>query len=108
MNIKAIDMQFAIHKNDEAGNKQGQHVQKPMTDQALLAQEAGQTIQRERSQTAKVHTSTGRRINENQEEKEGQERGSRQKRRDSQSESGGKPKDKSKHPYKGHHIDLTL
>lgn len=108
MNIKAIDMQFAIHKNDEAGNKQGQHMHKPMSDQALLAQEAGQNIQRQRTQTDKVHTSTGRRINENQEEKEGQERGNRQGPRHSQSEGEGKQKETSKHPYKGRHIDLTL
>ena len=46
MSFKAIDLQFAVHKNDEAGIKQNQLMQKPRQDETILENQAAQTTER--------------------------------------------------------------
>ena len=48
MSFKAIDLQFAVHKNDEAGIKQNQLMQKPRQDGTILENQATQTTESDR------------------------------------------------------------
>jgi hypothetical protein len=112
MNVKGVDLQFAIHKNDEAGLKQNQLMQRPINDQALLGHEANQALQKERTRAGKVNESAGKRINADQEEKEQSRQDDRRqgtKRTQPPKPAGSAKADEGpKHPYKGRHIDLTL
>jgi len=113
MNIKGVDLQFAIHKNDEAGLKQNQFLQRPIQDQVQLAQEGNQALQRERSRPGKVTEANGKRIHDEDEDKRDGERkkDGRQRRDESAAGShghGDKDSEKPKHPYKGRHIDLSM
>jgi len=112
MNVKGVDLQFAIHKNDEAGMRQNQLMQRPVHDQAVLGQEANEAQLKERTRTGKVNESAGKRIHADQEERE-------QSRRDEHGRGnkrnvpanvadGNKSEQQPQHPYKGRHIDLSL
>lgn len=57
MSFKAIDLQFAVHKNDEAGIKQNQLMQKPRQDGTILENQATQTTERDRGRASKLEES---------------------------------------------------
>lgn len=46
MSFKAIDLQFAVHKNDEAGIRQNQLMQKPRQDETILENQAAQSTEK--------------------------------------------------------------
>ncbi|MCR8642164.1 hypothetical protein NV379_05780 [Paenibacillus sp. N1-5-1-14] len=109
MSLKGIDLQFAIHKNDDAGFRQAQHVQKPMNEQAILAQEASLALQKARTHTDPVHAAV--------ESERLKHHGEDRRKRDQQQKKGSDRQakadnllhdEKAKHPFKGHHIDLSL
>jgi hypothetical protein len=103
MSLKAIDLQFAIHKNDEAGYRQNQLSQKPQQDQAVLENQAAQSTEKQRQRSAKVDETDSAAIRDRRQGSGKQEQqGKRSKPQSSSSSSEGE------HPFKGHHIDLSL
>lgn len=56
MSLKSIEMQFALHKNDEVGLKQHQLMNKPVQDQTVLSNEAEKNTLKERHVTAKAES----------------------------------------------------
>ncbi|WP_127580662.1 hypothetical protein [Paenibacillus koleovorans] len=107
MSLKSVEMQMAIPRTKDAGMVQNQLIHKPMLDQAQLAAGTAQETIRSRQKTAKVEEAQPQRI------------------KDEQSRGGNKPPGKSpyasaakstkkqaeesaEHPYKGHHIDMSL
>jgi len=109
MHVNGADMQFVIHKNDEAGNKQMKHVQRPMADQAMISHDAERELQKSRTQTMKSASSNGKTIKEEQESKQpsGRDQKARQHSKRGQSEQE-HSSESNMHPYKGKHIDFTL
>ena len=57
MSFKAIDLQFAVHKNDEAGIRQNQLMQKPRQDETILENQAAQTTEKDRHRSSKLEES---------------------------------------------------
>lgn len=110
MHVNGADLQFVIHKNDEAGIKQGQHVQRPMAEQAMIGHESDRALQQKRTQTTKTQSTTGRQINANQEEQQsnGRDGKGKQDAKQGKSEQERINEQSGKHPYKGRHIDLTM
>ncbi|WP_442600919.1 hypothetical protein [Paenibacillus sp. KN14-4R] len=109
MSLKGIDLQFAIHKNDDAGFRQAQHVQKPMNEQTILAQEAGASLQKARTHTDPVHAT----VESERLKQQGDDQSNNGQRDKKGSEKQAKSDnvlhdEKAKHPFKGHHIDLSL
>lgn len=107
MSFKTIDLQFAVHKNDEAGIRQNQLMQKPRQDETILENQAAQTTEKDRFRSSKLEESVRADLKDHGEQK--------------QQSNKGKTKNKGKtisvlpegnhqpdHPYKGHHIDLSL
>jgi hypothetical protein len=106
MSMRSIDLQFALHKNDEAGIKQNQLSHKPQQDQVILeAQSALSTEQqRERINMVNEASSTGIRDAMQEKHQKQDKNGQKNQAKAEKSGQGGKPE----HPYKGHHLDISL
>ncbi|WNR46671.1 hypothetical protein [Paenibacillus roseipurpureus] len=109
MSFKAIDLQFAVHKNDEAGIKQNQLMQKPRQDEAILENQASQATEKDRYRSSKLEESARADIKDRREQKHAKR--VKKKRETSATDalsSSFVSESQSSHPYKGHHIDLSL
>lgn len=106
MTLRSIEMQVALPRVNDVGQVQNQLSQKPLFDQALLAQKEALKSQEQLKRSNEVDKSSTLLVGEEDAERgaRGQNRqpGARKRR---SSEAGDKA---SIHPYKGHHIDLTL
>lgn len=109
MQVNGADLQFVIHKNDEAGMKQNQHVQRPMAEQAMIGQDSDRALKQSRTQTTKAQSATGRKIKDEQEEKQQSDRDQKGKHNTKRGQTDQERTSESNiHPYKGRHIDFTL
>jgi hypothetical protein len=107
MSLKAIDLQFAVHKNDEAGIRQNQLMQKPRQDETILENQSAQSTERDRHRSSKLEESARTDIHDHGGKKQQMaERKSKDKKTSSTASS--EPEHQPNHPYKGHHIDLSL
>lgn len=106
MSFKAIDLQFAVHKNDEAGIKQNQLMQKPRQDGTILENQAVQTTERDRGRAAKLEESGHADILDRRDQKKTQI--GKSKKRVQANNLSTEPDHQPDHPYKGHHIDFSL
>ncbi|MNI17086.1 hypothetical protein D3C73_704440 [compost metagenome] len=106
MSLKSIDLQFALHKNDEAGFKQNQLSHKPQQDQAVLENQASSLTEKDRGRSHKVgeSSSTGIQHENNNKDKQ-QRKGKLASKKVQTSSSATKHAD---HPFKGQHIDFSL
>jgi hypothetical protein len=110
MSLKSVDLSFAVHKNSDAGMLQRELQNKPVADQALLAQTTLKTDELSRQRTAKLDQSDKSRIRDNHKGKNNSSSGHEGERTTSSPEEltcTHKQADHC-HPYKGHHIDLSL
>jgi hypothetical protein len=107
MSFKAIDLQFAVHKNDEAGIRQNQLMQKPRQDETILENQAAQSTEKDRHRSSKLEESARADIQDHGgKEQQMAERKSKNKK--TSSSASPEPDHQPNHPYKGHHIDLSL
>jgi hypothetical protein len=107
MSFKLIDLQFAIQKNSEVGHQQSQMQHKQIHDQAMIADQTEKKAQVNRKKSEKLEQKANGGIGDpsGQGGKKGQFSGTPGK------SSGNTDPESAKdasHPYKGHHIDLTL
>ncbi|MGG1551166.1 hypothetical protein [Paenibacillus ferrarius] len=109
MSFKAIDLQFAVHKNDEAGIKQNQLMQKPRHDEVVLEQHALLETDHDRHRSAKLEESARPDLKDKHEQKRAPQE--RKARGAASGQTAAVQEDGVRvpvHPYKGHHIDLSL
>lgn len=109
MSLRPVELQFVLHKNDEAGLKQNQLNHKPVQDQALLADDSLKHTEKERHVTAKSENAHKATLFEKEKEKEKSEQ--QNKKSQGKKESAAPfsaQKEMSEHPFKGKHIDLSL
>lgn len=107
MSFKAIDLQFAVHKNDEAGIRQNQLMQKPRQDETILENQAVQTTEKDRHRSSKLDESVRPDFKDHSEQKQQSNKGGARKKAKSTSALA-EGQHQPDHPYKGHHIDLSL
>lgn len=107
MSLKSIEMQFAFHKNDEAGMKQNQLMQKPIQDQVLLSDAAEKSTEKERRISSKTEAAKQASIKDDDNSRNSKQGpGNHRKNRSLQTDN--QQHHSSDHPFKGHHIDLSL
>lgn len=106
MSFKAIDLQFAVHKNDEAGIKQNQMMQKPRQDTTILENQAMLSTDKDRQRTSKLEESGRTDIKDHRKQK--QSHMDKSKTRGSLEAASAENESQPEHPYKGHHIDYSL
>lgn len=107
MSFKAIDLQFAVHKNDEAGIRQNQLMQKPRQDETILENQTAQTTEKDRHRSGKLEESVRTDIKDRGEQKQKSNKG-RSKVKGNTVSASSEVDHQPGHPYKGHHIDLSL
>ena len=105
MSLKTIDLQFALHKNDEAGFRQNQLSQKPQHDQAILQAQSAQGIEKQRQRAEQVEGAASANVNDQSQEKRSKRRPNK---KSSISNDNVKSLNAAGHPYKGRHIDFSL
>lgn len=102
MSLKAIEMQIAIPRTQEASNVQNQHNHKPVVDQNMLAEQTVKNTENLRHRSAQVDE-TGHSHIADQESNGQHSKSPYSKRKKSQKDGI----TQLEHPYKGHHIDLS-
>ncbi|WP_201318461.1 hypothetical protein [Paenibacillus sp. EPM92] len=108
MSLKAVELQFALHKNEEVGVKQQQLTQKPLSDQASLSEAAAKQVVEERHKSTKTEESARASVKDNGERYSKRGTSGTPKRTAEAKEPEKAPISRHDHPFKGHHIDLSL
>lgn len=101
MSLKAIEMQVALPRTQDAGRVQEQLNQRNVVEQHQIQQEQKQKAELERKKSTKMEGSISRMIQD--EEASSQSRDQSSKKRKEK-----KKEEVSPHPYKGKHIDISL
>lgn len=107
MSLKSIDAQLALSRAMEASSLQQQLNNKPTGDQTLLAAQTQKKAEEDRKKSAQVDRSDNALIHEDEGQSGGQQHSGEKRRKAGK----GKPEDgadRSEHPYKGRHIDISL
>ncbi|UKS29860.1 hypothetical protein LOZ80_13365 [Paenibacillus sp. HWE-109] len=107
MSFKAIDLQLAVHKNDEAGIRQNQLMQKPRQDETILENQSLQNTERDRHRSSRLEESARADIKDQSGQNQQTSKGNSKRKRKADGNSSAVPHE-PEHPYKGHHIDLSL
>ncbi|HEX7057960.1 MAG TPA: hypothetical protein VF260_12305 [Bacilli bacterium] len=103
MTLKSIDMQVAFLRQSDASNLQQQMTNKPLWDQDGLAAGEIRHTDELRTKSAKLEAKEDPQINDHSRHGGGSRQESRKK-----NGANGKKENRSEHPYKGKHIDLSL
>jgi hypothetical protein len=109
MSLKAIDMQIAVQKSSEMGNRQNQLMHKPQVDQSLLASATERNTELARQKSSKIDETSNHRIRDEQQNGKNKFLKSDKKKQDKEGLTASSQSGASiEHPYKGKHIDLSL
>lgn len=103
MSLKSVELQVALPRTKDAGIQQNQLVQKPITDQESLAQEAIRQSELARKKASQTEPEDPLR---NHKEGSSGQRGHQQTEK--KSKAADLNEEEVNHPYKGKHIDLSL
>ncbi len=107
MSLRPVELQFVLHKNDEAGLKQNQLNHKPVQDQALLADDALKHTEKDRHVTGKSENTHKATLFEKDKEKSEQQNKKSPRKKESAAEIPAHS-EMNEHPFKGKHIDYSL
>ncbi|MCS7461868.1 hypothetical protein N0M98_17160 [Paenibacillus doosanensis] len=106
MSLRPVELQIALHKNDEAGARQHHMNHKPQQDQTMLAAEAVKQAEKERQTTGvseQIHHAS---VKDKPRDKQGGSGGKHAGKRSAA--EAGPSAERGEHPFKGKHIDLSL
>lgn len=108
MSLKAVDMSFAVHKNADAGQFQREIQQKPQIDQMALAEVQQRTAEGSRKRPEGLKETDKPEIRKRREEKKRQQQGDSSRGDTGTVEAAAQTPNQAEHPYKGHHVDVSL
>lgn len=108
MSLKAVDMSIAVHKNADVGQLQREMQQKPQMDQTALAEVQQKATEVSRRRPEGLNETDKPEVRKRREEKKRRQTGSTVSADKEQDRQAGHAHTQSDHPYKGHHIDLSL
>ena len=106
MPLNPLNLQMSVPRVPEASTIQQQALQKPVMDQAELAEKTIKHTEQSRTQTQKTNEVEKAIIrDENHAKQQHQQQQKKHKNQQQQTNAG---QEKSIHPYKGHSIDIKL
>lgn len=108
MSLKAVDMSIAVHKNADAGQLQREIQQKPQIDQMALAEVQQRATEGARKRAEGLKETDKPEIRNRREEKKRQQGSASHTAHTSSDSSPGPSSTQAEHPYKGHHVDVSL
>jgi hypothetical protein len=100
-------MSFAVHKNADAGQLQREIQQKPQIDQMALAEVQQRATEGSRKRAEGLKETDKSEIRNGGEEKK-RKQNAASRTANGASDSPGQPPTQAEHPYKGHHVDVSL
>lgn len=104
MDFKSVELQIAVPRTSEAGRIQQDAMHRPMHHQHLLEDKNIKSTDRDRKRSAQVDESSHASIRDEHQNSSHEER-NRHKEEDTSEQE----KDRAaEHPFKGHHLDLSL
>ncbi|RUT29738.1 hypothetical protein EJP77_13010 [Paenibacillus zeisoli] len=104
MDFKSVELQIAVPRTSEAGRIQQDAMHRPMHHQHALEDHNIKSSDRERRRSAQVDESTHASIRDDHQHPSREDR-NRQQGEDTPEQE----KDRAaEHPFKGHHLDLSL
>ncbi|WP_026297054.1 hypothetical protein [Paenibacillus daejeonensis] len=104
MTYRSLDLQISIPRTPEAGGLQSQMMNRPMIEQQKLADESLKTTEQLRQKSSEVEETVETAIRDDQ---QGQARG-KQDQQPNEEKAEAAPETPAPHPFKGHHIDISL
>ncbi|GMK48073.1 hypothetical protein [Paenibacillus glycanilyticus] len=107
MPFKPIDLQWSIPRTPEAGGMQSQSNHKANAELSRLAELASKQTEQLRSKNTGVEQTGGTNVRNNRERQSGNPYLAKRKQKREQEENEN-AEDKAEHPYKGHHVDISL
>ncbi|NHN28355.1 hypothetical protein [Paenibacillus agricola] len=108
MSLRPVELQFALHKNNEAGLVQNQLNHKPVHDQVLLASAAAKVLEKERQVTGKADDVNQPSIHDQEKEASDRNPNKRKPKQNASAIEEDLNIERRVHPFKGKHIDLSL
>ncbi|USB32070.1 hypothetical protein [Paenibacillus sp. YPG26] len=103
MDFKSVELQIAVPRTSEAGRMQQDAMHRPMHHQHSLENQNVKSSERDRSRSAQVDESAHASIRDDHHPS--RQEGNRQQGEDTHDQE----KDRAaEHPFKGHHLDLSL
>ncbi|MFD0680124.1 MULTISPECIES: hypothetical protein [unclassified Paenibacillus] len=108
MSMRPVELQFALHKNDEAGMLQNQLNHKPQQDQVQLAAASLKHAEKERQVASKADDVLHASVHDQERDKSGDRRQKSRSKPAAGATEDSKAIGRNDHPYKGKHIDLSL
>lgn len=106
MNLKAVEMQIAVPRTNEAGRIQQENQQRPVIDQNLLSAENIKERELERQRSANIDESAHNTKIKREGHSPDQQRQQPPPQGEQQEEQ--EKEHPAEHPFKGRHIDLSL
>ncbi|MUT66381.1 hypothetical protein [Paenibacillus sp. NEAU-GSW1] len=106
MPFKPIDLQLSIPRTPELSSHQGQQNVRPIVEQTRLEEVQIKQTELARGKNADVEHTTGLNIRQDQDSQNGGD-GQKRKRQPDQHNVSDEEKPPA-HPYKGHHVDISL
>lgn len=107
MSFKPLDLQMSVPRTQDVSIIKSQAAQKPVVDQNSLAQQAMSETEKMRTESSKLEKSAKALIKD-----QGRERNKQQEQLAEQEGTvdakQAAPAPESIHPYKGHHLDISL
>ncbi|WP_336772250.1 hypothetical protein [Paenibacillus sp. MMO-58] len=107
MPFKPIDLQWSIPRTPEAGGIQSQSNHKANAELSRLAELASKQTEQLRSKNTGVEQTGGTNVRNNRDRQNGNPYLAKRQQKQEQEETG-KTEEKAEHPYKGHHVDISL
>ncbi|QAY65621.1 hypothetical protein [Paenibacillus protaetiae] len=105
MTYQPIDLQLSIPRTPEQGSVQAQAVHRSVAEQQQLAAQTGKETERLRTSSTPVEQSGNTHIRSGEER---QKQAARPLDKRTAKNAGAEEEEKPAHPFKGHHIDISL
>ncbi|WP_336786002.1 hypothetical protein [Paenibacillus sp. MMO-177] len=107
MPFKPIDLQWSIPRTPEVGGMQSQSNHKANAELTRLAELASKQTEQLRSKNTGVEQTGGTNVRNDRDRQNGNPYPAKRKQRQVLEESAN-TEEKAEHPYKGHHVDISL
>lgn len=107
MSLKAVELQVALPRTQEAGRLQEQLQQRPMQEQQGLIADRKQFDQITRQRASNLDETVKNRVADNDEQKQKGDSDEQSERRQAKGKSG-RTTEEITDPLRGHHIDISL
>lgn len=104
MDFKAVELQIAVPRAGEASRIQQESQHRPMHHQHTLEGQSIKNSDRERKRSTQVDESAHASVRDGHHQASAEENSSKHKEEPSEQEKD----HAAEHPYKGHHLDLSL